>query len=118
MSKKIVIALSSFLVIATTMLTAGCEHHLIDIHDVQKARNYDELKYLIGDIFCSKSENVMKCNYYYNSFNMFLLNSQSQVFKFVIDSCGDISEKYLNETHTQYHIFPQTELPNKFSEFK
>lgn len=117
-STNIISIANTSLFLILIMITSGCAHRLIDIKDMQKVQTYDELKYLADGISCNKLNSAIKCFYYYNSFNIFLLNHRNQEFNFTIDRHGEIIERTLKDTHTQYHILPQSELPNAFSEYK
>ena len=60
----------------------------------------------------------MECVFNFDSFNIFKITKTLQYFKFIIDPENIIIEREITESIIEYHIIPQTKLPDEFSEFK
>lgn len=118
LNKKSITLLKLLAILVYAALSQGCAKCNSNIIDVQNARNYLELKDIISCLECKKADIFIECHLQKKTFNIFLLESRNQQFRFVIDNDGRILEKYLQETTTRHHVFPRYHLPETFSDFK
>jgi hypothetical protein len=104
---------------SSIVLFGGCATRFVNTGDAKEALTYDDLKNLFGrDINCREKGIYKECFYHYESFNLFNLENRSQRFYFLINKNGEVKERKVDETFTEYHIIPPTKLPDAFKEFE
>jgi hypothetical protein len=96
----------------------GCAAQRFNLRRVKEARSINELIDILGYLECKQADIYRECLYQSESFNIFSLESRTQVFRFLIDSNGQIINTNLSETSIRYHLFPRFRLPAGFEEFK
>lgn len=99
-------------------LAGCCATRFANIQEVQKAKTYHELIDLLDYLDCYDVDLFKECLYSLNSFNVLTLERRDQIFRFTLNSRGQIIKKQLNEFSTSYHLLPPTELPDYVSEFR
>jgi hypothetical protein len=101
------------------MSFGGCATHFVNTKDAKDAHNYNDLKNLFGNyIDCQETGIIKECFHRYDSFNLLNLEYRSQLFYFLINQKGEVVKRKLDESVTEYHLIPPTELPASFKEFE
>lgn len=112
------VAIKLLLTFCFGLFSNGCAVNSVNINSASRVNNYTELKKLINGIDCNTYGELLECVFHFDSFNIFKITKTSQYFKFFIDSEEIIIKRELTEAIIEYHIIPQTELPDEFTEFK
>jgi len=96
----------------------GCATPSADIMKARNALTYDDLKGSIEHLECKINNQFKECMFNLSTFDVLLLEDKKQTFSFVINANGQIIDRHLHETLTEYHWLPRFQLPGSFQEFK
>lgn len=99
-------------------VSAGCTASLINVKHAQDAASFAELQKLFGELQCVNANHIKKCFHYSSSFNIFALESHSQMYYFNVDNHDKIVWKELTEIRKSYYPFVRFGLPDSFNDFR
>jgi hypothetical protein len=106
------------LMLLSLMLIGGCAVYSSNIHDVKNLNNIRDIKHTFNNIDCHEIGLFQKCTYQEEYFNVLELKHSIRIFNFLINKQGDIVQKNLKESSTNFHIIPTSGLPDAFLDFK
>lgn len=108
------------IILALASLWTGCATLKVDMERANHIRTGEELLELLGqpNYVREHEDGSEECTYYFKSFDLLTLRYMQYEYIYLLSQEGSVLNKSLREAITQYRLFPETELPDEFIEFK